>query len=90
MSTLNPHYGHMSATKGVQRRSRVADREDLGMARWWLPKELKNEAATAAKESGLSESLYVELLLSRVATQGGSLPRFYSSTDQELPIADVA
>ncbi|MDO4070333.1 hypothetical protein [Clavibacter michiganensis] len=80
----------MSATKGVQRRSRHAGRDDLSPARWWIPTELHNATKAAAKESGLSEGLYIELLLSRLAEQSGSLPRFTTTTAQELPIADVA
>ena len=80
----------MATTRGVQRRPRIADRDDLGMARWWLPKVLKTATQVAAKDSGLSESLYVELLLSRLAAQNGALPRLSPDTSQELPIADVA
>lgn len=90
----------MSATKGVQRRSRVAQRDDLDMARWWIPKELREAAKAAAKESGLSESLYVERLLSVIAEQNGTLPRFSSDPRvsdsrgpehrQEAPIARIA
>lgn len=93
MSTFNVHDVPMSATKGVQRRSRVAQRDDLDMARWWIPKDLRQAAKNAAKESGLSESLYVERLLETIASQNGSLPRFDIGTAdhrQEPPIARIA
>lgn len=90
MGPSSCHHWHMATTKGVQRRPRVAGREDLGLARWWLSKELKTATQVAAKDSGLSEALYVELLLSRLAAQNGALPRLSPDTSQELPIADVA
>ena len=89
MRAFNVHDGFMSANKGVQRRSRVAKRNDLVEARWRIPKEIKEEAEQAAKASGLSEALYVDLLLRQVAKQHGGLPRF-AANRLELPILDVA
>jgi hypothetical protein len=80
----------MSAPKGVQRRSRVAGRDDLALGRFWVPKDQLKAVKTAARESGLTDGLYVELLLAQVSEQRGTLPRFPTTTDQELPIADVA
>jgi hypothetical protein len=60
------------------------------MARWWIPKPLREEAKAAAKESGLSESLYVELLLGRLTAQDGALPRISPNMMQEMPISEVA
>jgi hypothetical protein len=90
MGPFKRHDCGMSATKGVQRRRRVADRDDLTPARWWIPTPLHVAAKTAAKDSGLSESLYIELLLSRLAMQDGALPRLNPNGTQELPISHVA
>lgn len=80
----------MSVPKGVQRRRRGAARRDLALGRFWVPKDQLAAVKTAAAESNLAEGLYLELLLTRVFEQSGALPRFRMTTDEELPIADVA
>ncbi|MBF4632695.1 hypothetical protein ITJ42_15860 [Clavibacter michiganensis subsp. phaseoli] len=80
----------MSATKGVQRRRRGEERDNLALGRFWVPADQLAAVKKAAAESNLAEGLYMELLLSRLAEQSGTLPRFTTTTTQELPIADVA
>ncbi len=80
----------MPSTKGVQRRRRGEERANLVLGRFWVPKDQLAAVKKAAAESNLAEGLYMELLLNRLAEQSGTLPRFTLTTDQELPIADVA
>lgn len=87
MRALKGHDDLMPQVKGVQRRPRVAKRDDLVEARWAVPKTLKAEAVEAATASGVSEGIYVERLFEYLKQSHGGLPVLPTTPTEVTPAA---